>query len=272
MLGIAGFFGVVLALADRWLRVEEDPRIEEVERRLPNSNCGACGRPGCRAFAEALVGGEAQPAECTVSAPEAVEAIAAFLGVSVGRREKRVARLHCAGGRLEVRKLADYHGIPSCRAAFVVNGGGRACPWGCLGFGDCERACSFGAIHMNDDELPVVDPDRCTACNDCVVACPLDLFTLEPITNRVIVQCSAPLTGAAARMACGVACDGCGRCAADAPEGAIEMRGGLPVIVDPKRLDESVTFRCPTGAIRWVEGRQFDEEAPPLEAAGGRRG
>ena len=48
MLGLGLFFGLVLALAYRFLRVEEDPRIDQVEELLPGSNCGACGEPGCR--------------------------------------------------------------------------------------------------------------------------------------------------------------------------------------------------------------------------------
>ena len=55
MLGVAGFFGVVLAIANRYLKVEEDPRIDRVEEMLPGSNCGACGQPGCRGFAEAVI-------------------------------------------------------------------------------------------------------------------------------------------------------------------------------------------------------------------------
>jgi Na+-translocating ferredoxin:NAD+ oxidoreductase RNF subunit RnfB len=257
MLSVAGLFGVVLAIAHRFLHVEEDPRVDAVEGRLAGTNCGACGQPGCHAFAEALVGGAAKPGQCTVTAPERLEEIAALLGVDVGAQEKRVARLHCAGGRAEVRRIADYDGVKVCGAAFLVNGGGRACSWGCLGFGDCERACTFDAIRMSDDELPVVDVLRCTACGDCVTACPLDLFKLEPLSARPVVQCSAPLTGDAARSACRVACDACGRCAADAP-GLIEMKNGLAVI-DYARVEvanPAATARCPTGAIVWLEGEQ----------------
>ena len=67
MAGIALFCGVVLAFAYRKLRVEEDPRIEAVTGMLPGNNCGACGSPGCHAFAEVLVGGGAKPGACTVS-------------------------------------------------------------------------------------------------------------------------------------------------------------------------------------------------------------
>jgi RnfABCDGE-type electron transport complex B subunit len=261
MLGVAGFFGVALAMAHRWLRVEEDPRVEVLEEMLPGTNCGACGEPGCVAFAEALTRGDVLPGTCSVSSSEAVREIAGFLGVDAGFQEKRVARLHCAGGRSTVRKLAEYEGLGSCRAVFVVNGGGKACPWGCLGLGDCDRACDFDAIHMNEEELPVVDVELCTACGDCVEVCPLDLFTLEPVSAKLIVQCSAPLTGELARRICRVACDACGRCAADAEQGVVEMSGGLPVIQEPSRTQETSTFRCPTGAIQWVEQRQFQPES-----------
>jgi Na+-translocating ferredoxin:NAD+ oxidoreductase subunit B len=257
MLGVGLTFGIVLAVASRKLKVEEDPRIDDVEGMLPGSNCGACGQPGCRAFAECVVSGQVAPSACTVSSPEGIGDIAAYLGVDAGSREKRVARLHCAGGKSATRRLADYRGLPSCRAAFVVNGGGSACVWGCLGLADCEQACTFDAIRMNDEELPVVDVDKCTECGDCVDVCPLKLFTLEPLDQPVVVQCKSPLSGETAVQACAVACDACGRCALDAPRGAIEMKNGLPVIQDPARCDASCTFRCPTGAIQAVHGKQF---------------
>jgi len=269
MLGVAGFFGVVLAVANRYLRVEEDPRIEQVEGMLPGTNCGACGQPGCHGFAEALVGGGAAPGQCSVSTPAAVEGIAGFLGVEAGFQEKHVARLHCAGGKSSVRALADYKGTTSCRAAFLVNGGGRACSWGCLGLGDCDRACTFDAIHMNEEELPVVSTERCTACGDCVEVCPLDLFTLEPISKMLLVQCNSPLTGDLARSICRVACDACGRCALDAGPRVVEMQDGLPVVLHHAEANESCTYRCPTGAIQWVEGDQF--EPAPIGGAEERR-
>jgi electron transport complex protein RnfB len=264
MTGVASFFGVVLAVAYRFLRVEEDPRIEQVETMLPGSNCGACGQPGCRAFAETVVAGKSQPSGCTVSSPDGIAAIAAFLGVDAGAQQKRVARLHCAGGQGRVVKLAEYEGVSSCRAAVHVNGGGIACAWGCLGLADCERACTFDAITMNAMGLPQVSVDLCTACGDCVDVCPRDLFHLEALDHGLIVQCASPLTGAAATAVCRVACDGCGRCALDAGVGVIEMVDGLPRIRIPEAGSLEATLRCPTGAIRYVTGDQFSEEGPVL--------
>jgi len=260
MTGIALLFAVILAVAYRYLRVEEDPRIEQTEALLPGSNCGACGEPGCRAFAEKLVGGAAQPSRCTVASAETVAALAELLDVDPGRQEQRAARLHCAGGRGQAHQIAEYRGLESCLAASVLSGGGKGCSWGCLGLADCRDACDFDAIAMNANGLPVVDIDKCTACGDCVEACPRDLFELVPLSHKLFVQCTAPLAGDMARALCRTACDACGKCAADAAPGLIRMENNLPVVDyaagGPARPE--ATFRCPTGAIRWLEGAQFE--------------
>jgi Na+-translocating ferredoxin:NAD+ oxidoreductase RNF subunit RnfB len=272
MTGLGLFFASVLALAYRFLRVEEDPRLERVEELLPGNNCGACGEPGCAAFAGKLVGGDLQPGKCTVAGAESLDEIASFLGVDVGSEEKRIARLKCAGGRVNARRLGDYRGTVSCRAAVVVDGGALACSWGCLGLGDCEEVCTFDAIRMNDQALPVVDPEPCTACGDCVEVCPQDLFVLLPESQRLFVQCNSPLAGEDAVARCSVACDACGRCALDAPPGTVEMENGLPVVhydLD-LRPTPAATWRCPTGAIQWLEGEQFAEPEEEDEVPLGR--
>ena len=97
--GLSVVLATLLVLAHRKLHVEEDPRIDEVEQMLPHANCGACGFPGCRPFAEALVSGPGAPGKCTVSDRRRTRARSPrFLGVDVGAEEKRVARLACAGG------------------------------------------------------------------------------------------------------------------------------------------------------------------------------
>ncbi len=263
MTGLGLFFGVILAIASRVFKVDEDPRISATEEMLPGTNCGACGEPGCLPFAQKLVIGEIQPGKCTVASADDIDNIADFLGVDAGDSVKQVARLHCAGGTGQAYQIAEYQGFESCRSAAVVSGGGKGCSWGCLGLADCEVSCDFDAIQMSQTGLPVVDIDKCTACNDCIEACPKDLFELVPIDQKLFVQCSIPLAGEKVTMLCNVGCDACGKCAADAPVGLIEMVNELPVIhyetglpVTPK-----ATSRCPTGSIVWLEAGQFNNES-----------
>src|SRR5210317_2084381 len=153
--GVGLFFGFMIAMANKKFYVWEDPRIDGVEDLLPSTNCGACGQPGCRAFAEAAVTGKVQPSSCTVMGPDDVADVASYLGVDAGEANKRVARLLCAGGKSEAVQLSDYSGFDTCKAAAAVAGGGKGCNWGCLGLADCEDACLLDAIYMNDNDIPV---------------------------------------------------------------------------------------------------------------------
>lgn len=252
-------FAIFIAAANKKLKVWEDPRIDVVSAMLPQANCGACGLPGCRAFAEKAVGGEIQPSKCTVSNAERIGEIAHFLGVDAGQAVKRVARLACAGGSNVAMQRAEYRGLNTCEAATAVAGGGKGCAWGCLGFADCERACTFGAISMNADGLPIVDVEKCTACNDCVVACPKQLFSLQVLDHALFVQCKNLVHGDGVLEQCTVACTTCGKCALDAAPGLISVASGVAVINYDKiaEAEESATERCPTGAILWLRGAQF---------------
>ncbi len=267
---VAGLFlatlGVMLAaillIANRKLYVYEDPRIDEVDELLPHSNCGACGTPGCRPFAEALVSGAADPGQCTVNTAEMNQGIADYLGVDLGEHERRVARLACAGGSHVARTRASYRGVETCRAAALVSGGDKGCTWGCLGLGDCEVACDTDVIHMDRHGLPVVDEAICTACSDCVDVCPKDLFSLQPVSQQLWVACKNLDEGDVAEADCDVTCNACNRCVMDAPEGLISIIDNLAVIdYEKNELASRVAIeRCPTGAIVWR-----DEEAGAIK-------
>jgi electron transport complex protein RnfB len=268
-------FASLLVLAHRKLRVDEDPRIDAAFELLPQTNCGACGFPGCLGLAEAMVGGSALPGKCTVISEDQRELIATFLGIDVGAEEKVVARLACAGGTNVARNRARYEGLRSCRASALVAGGGKGCLWGCLGLGDCEAVCDVGAIFMNEHDLPVVLEDKCTACGDCVDACPKDLFSLHPISHRLWVACKNLEKGEAVLKDCEVGCDACGKCAVDAPEDVITMVDNLPVVNYEMRHDAKTAIeRCPTGAIIWLDpekGPQTGQAARKVIRRGSRR-
>ncbi|RMG29705.1 MAG: Fe-S cluster protein [Methanobacteriota archaeon] len=208
-----------------------------------------------------MIKGDVKPTDCPVGGVDTANYIANYLGIEAGSFVKRVARLLCAGGTDVAVQAGIYEGSISCRAAAAVTGGPKSCVYGCLGLGDCMDVCSFGAIHMSPTNLPVVDIEKCTACGDCVEICPKDLFVLMPLNRHLIVQCKSLLEGDEALEHCRVACTGCGRCAADAPEGLIVMKNNLPVInEDLLNLETNIaTLRCPTNAIVWVDGPQFPE-------------
>ena len=266
MTSLGSLLGIVLAVAYYYLKVDEDPRITQTEELLPGTNCGACGEPGCLSFAIKLVAGNVNVSGCTVASEDDRDNLSEFLGVDAGELEKIVARLRCAGGKAEAFQIAEYHGFEGCRAAAVISGGGKGCSWGCLGLGDCEVACTFDVIHMNENGLPVVDTENCTACADCVDICPKNLFELKPLAEKLYVQCNIPLEGNAVTALCSVGCDGCTKCVADAPEGLIVMHNELPVIdykqfkmMNDKKMviTQKPIERCPTRAIQWLQGDQF---------------
>lgn len=259
MVALGATLAIILAIANKKLFVYEDPRIAEVDEMLPQAQCGACGVPGCRPFAEAVVSGQKDPGDCTVNTPEGNAIIADFLGVNMHAKEKVVARLACAGGTHVAYTRAKYEGMKSCQAAAVVSGGGKGCQWGCLGLADCAEVCDFDAIFMDEHGLPIVIEDKCTACNDCVVVCPKDLFSLQPVSHKLFVACKSLAEGDDALRECEVACTACEKCVVDAPPGLISIKNNLAVIdykkYDDIDVDRVPIERCPTGAIVWIDNK-----------------
>ena len=136
-------------------------------------------------------------------------------------------------------------------------GGDTGCPFGCLGCGDCVRACQFGAISIDPQTgLPVVDEEKCTACGSCVKACPRNIIELRkkgPKGRRMVVECVNKDKGAVARKACKNACIGCGKCQKVCEFDAIVVENNVAYIDFTKcRLCRKCEAECPTGAIHAV--------------------
>ena len=157
--GLGAFFAAALAIADKKLRVEEDPRIGLVNDALPGANCGACGYAGCAAYAEAVATEGEAVDKCPVGGQDCIDDVARIMGVEASAAVKHVARLMCRGTSSLARTKADYEGPTDCAVQDLVSGGGKACQWGCLGGGDCVEVCNFGALEMGPDGLPVVFDD-----------------------------------------------------------------------------------------------------------------
>jgi len=248
--GLGLFFGLGLALASKKFRINSDPRLEKITADLPGANCGACGMAGCAGFAEALISGKSTVDKCPVTEPEKKIEIANFLGHQVSVATKLVAVLHCGGGN-KVKDRFKYEGIKDCSAANLLQGGQKACVYGCLGFGSCVKACPFGAISMNEETgLPEVDGEKCTACGKCVEICPKKLFSLVPVDKKYYVKCSSLDFGKAVLDVCPVGCIGCRKCEKSCPQQAIKVINNLAVFDYKKCRDTGECFKvCPTKCI-----------------------
>ena len=185
MLGIGAACGVVLSVASKVFYVWEDPRIAEVEYFTAGANCGGCGYAGCSSAASAVVAGKAPPSVCIVAGPEAAAEIAAIMGVDPGSAEPPRSLNECLGGHRAADKYY-YDGAQTCAALSIIYGGKRVCQIGCLGMGDCIRACKFDAIHMGPDGYPIVDEAMCVGCGACETACPKNIITVRTMSQRLL--------------------------------------------------------------------------------------
>ncbi len=256
LLGSIGAVGAItLNQVAKRFRVDEDPRIDQVEALLPGANCGGCGCKGCRDFATNCVQrGDLTGLFCPGAGAEGMQKIADLLGLTAVCAEPVVAVMRCAGTPDTKTALdAKYQGPRNC-AIMNWSAGDYACLSSCLGCGDCVTACRFEAISIPPGEaLPVVDPDKCTGCTQCAKACPRHIIEMRPVgkqKRRVWVACSNCQKGAIARKQCTVACIGCGLCVKNCPEEAIAVTNNLASI-DPAKCTTcgKCIPVCPTHAI-----------------------
>ena len=269
-IGIAS--AVILYFVAQKFKVEEDPRIDTVESILPGANCGGCGKPGCRGFAEATVKATSLDGLfCPVGGAETMTKVAAALGMEVTVQTPQIAVVRCNGTCDHRQRTSQYDGYKSCAIEHSLYRGETDCTFGCLGCGDCVTACPFDAIHMDENGLPVVSEEKCVACGACVKACPRNIIELRNKGvkgRRVFVCCVNKAKGNIARKACTAACIGCGKCVKECPFEAITLENNLAYIDFRKcRLCRKCVSVCPTHAIHEVNfpPRKITEPADQLK-------
>ncbi len=237
--GLGLIFGLVLAAASKVFYVEADPRLEKLNECLPGANCGGCGYAGCAGYAEAVLEGRTEIGRCASGGNECARAMAAIMGTVAGEVTRKVALVRCSGEKTYdkdgnliagARLKANYEGYHDCLAASKVGGRGPlSCKYGCLGFGNCVKACKYDAIRIVNG-VAWVNEQRCVGCMSCAAACPRDLIVAVEPNRNVVIACNSMAKGAVTTRGCTVGCIGCGLCKKICPHDAITVENNLAVI------------------------------------------
>lgn len=246
-LGLA--FGVLLSVASNVFHVAVDPKVEEVRNALPGANCGACGFPGCDGLAKAIAEGRAPVNGCPVGGKPVAEKLAEIMGTNAGEVNKNVATVLCQGDCNKAKLKYKYEGIKDCRAENILQGGSKACSYGCLGCGTCKDVCQFDAIEIIDG-VAFIDKDKCTACMKCIEVCPKAIIELVPYNKEYVVKCKSKDTGKEVRQKCSIGCIGCQICVKNCPVNAFSFEDNLAKINYDICINCGICEqKCPTKAI-----------------------
>ncbi|MCR4739276.1 MAG: Fe-S cluster domain-containing protein [Lachnospiraceae bacterium] len=236
--GVGLIIGIFLSVFSNVFKVETDEREEKVTSALPGNNCGGCGFPGCSGLAAAIVKGEAPVNGCPVGGKKVADEVAAIMGVDAGESRRMTAFVKCNGTCDKTKENYEYYGVKDCRMAASTPGKGRkSCSFGCLGYGNCVKACAFDAIHIING-IAVVDREKCTSCGKCIAACPKGLIELIPYEAKYAVSCNSKDKGPDVMKSCDVGCIGCSICVKNCPKQAVSVTDMLA------HIDQDICVGC----------------------------
>lgn len=155
-------FGALLGFAGIRFKVEGDPIVEQLDALLPQTQCGQCGYPGCKPYAEAIANGE-EINKCPPGGDATIKNIADLMGVEA----KPLNEAHASSdAQPDVKKVAYIREDE------------------CIGCTKCILACPVDAIVGATRQMHTVIADECTGCDLCVAPCPVDCIDMIPAEDE----------------------------------------------------------------------------------------
>jgi len=161
---IAALFGALLGYASVRFHVKGDPIVEQLDALLPQTQCGQCGYPGCKPYAQALANGEAIN-KCAPGGEDTIKKIADLLGVDVQPIDEN-----------HEKDTDNTSNLP--KVAFIIEED-------CIGCTKCIQACPVDAILGAAKQMHTILSDECTGCDLCVEPCPVDCIEMRPIPETI---------------------------------------------------------------------------------------
>jgi len=155
---LALIFGVILGFAAVKFRVESDPIVDQIDEILPQTQCGQCGYPGCRPYAQAIADGD-DINKCPPGGEATIKQLADLMGV-------------------EAKPLDDAHGQEDVKKVAVIREDE------CIGCTKCIQACPVDAILGAAKQMHTVIEHECTGCDLCVEPCPVDCIDMVAIKTK----------------------------------------------------------------------------------------
>lgn len=157
---IFAIFGSVLGYCAIRFRVQGNPVADQIEALLPQTQCGQCGYPGCRPYADAIAAGVANINQCPPGGEDGIKALADLLGIAA-------------------KPLNQENGVEKPkRLAFIIE-------QDCIGCIKCIQACPVDAILGAAKQMHTVIESECTGCELCVDPCPVDCIIMAPIKQNI---------------------------------------------------------------------------------------
>ena len=153
-------FGIILGYAAVKFHVQADPIVDQLDALLPQTQCGQCGYPGCKPYAEAIATGEAEINQCPPGGEEGIRKLADLLG-------------------REFKPLSEEHGVEKPKSIAVID------EQVCIGCTKCIQACPVDAIVGAAKQMHTVIVSECTGCDLCVEPCPVDCIDMRPLSGSL---------------------------------------------------------------------------------------